>query len=181
MHIRTPLASQPALEHATFESNRDILIIPSTPSQITVKCKDSRGTLLLLQMPREAFRSTYKVSAKVCAPPSNILMSSATARGDFYLEKKVLWCYSRRTDSLFPSFVGFTHAQTPQFARGNVFSNQPSQQQLQEQDKYKAYLKQQVPLQTTSTVLSYGRRVSLLLAAVHPLDILFSRNLASCL
>ncbi|XP_078117223.1 centrosome and spindle pole-associated protein 1-like isoform X3 [Sander vitreus] len=39
---------------------------------------------------------------------------------------------------------GFTHAQTPQFARGNVFSNQPSQQQLQEQDKYKAYLKQQI-------------------------------------
>ncbi|XP_034738938.1 centrosome and spindle pole-associated protein 1-like [Etheostoma cragini] len=39
---------------------------------------------------------------------------------------------------------GYTHAQTPQFARGNVFSNQPSQQQLNEQDKYKAYLKQQI-------------------------------------
>ncbi|KAA8589140.1 hypothetical protein FQN60_010485 [Etheostoma spectabile] len=39
---------------------------------------------------------------------------------------------------------GVTHAQTPQFARGNVFSNQPSQQQLHEQDKYKAYLKQQI-------------------------------------
>ncbi|XP_041653629.1 centrosome and spindle pole associated protein 1-like [Cheilinus undulatus] len=39
---------------------------------------------------------------------------------------------------------GFTHVQTPQFARGNVFANQPSQQQLQEQDKYKAYLKQQI-------------------------------------
>uniref|UniRef100_UPI003AAFF8AA centrosome and spindle pole-associated protein 1-like isoform X2 n=1 Tax=Centroberyx gerrardi TaxID=166262 RepID=UPI003AAFF8AA len=40
--------------------------------------------------------------------------------------------------------VGFTHVQTPQFARGNVFANQPSPQQLQEQDKYKAYLKQQI-------------------------------------
>ncbi|XP_071313549.1 centrosome and spindle pole-associated protein 1-like isoform X2 [Trachinotus anak] len=39
---------------------------------------------------------------------------------------------------------GFTHVQTPQFARGNVFANQPTQHQLQEQDKYKAYLKQQI-------------------------------------
>ncbi|KAM9356849.1 centrosome and spindle pole-associated protein 1-like [Symphorus nematophorus] len=39
---------------------------------------------------------------------------------------------------------GFTHVQTPQFARGNVFASQPTQQQLQEQDKYKAYLKQQI-------------------------------------
>lgn len=40
--------------------------------------------------------------------------------------------------------AGFTCVQTSQFARGNVFANQPSQQQLQQQDKYKAYLKQQV-------------------------------------
>ncbi|KAM9795153.1 centrosome and spindle pole associated protein 1-like [Neosynchiropus ocellatus] len=39
---------------------------------------------------------------------------------------------------------GFTHVQTPQFARGNVFSSRPTQQQLQEQDKYKAELKQQI-------------------------------------
>ncbi|XP_070692820.1 centrosome and spindle pole-associated protein 1-like isoform X2 [Pempheris klunzingeri] len=39
---------------------------------------------------------------------------------------------------------GFTHVQSPQFGRGNVFANQPTQQQLQEQDKYKAYLKQQI-------------------------------------
>uniref|UniRef100_UPI0037E725E6 centrosome and spindle pole-associated protein 1-like n=1 Tax=Semicossyphus pulcher TaxID=241346 RepID=UPI0037E725E6 len=39
---------------------------------------------------------------------------------------------------------GFTHVQTPQFARGNIFANQPTQQQLHEQDKYKAYLKQQI-------------------------------------
>nr|XP_020451196.1 centrosome and spindle pole-associated protein 1-like isoform X2 [Monopterus albus] len=39
---------------------------------------------------------------------------------------------------------GFTHVQTPQFARGNVFANQPTQQQLHEQDKYKACLKQQI-------------------------------------
>lgn len=44
--------------------------------------------------------------------------------------------------------VGFTHVQTPQFARSNVFTNHPSQQQLQEQDKYKSYLKQQVRLHT---------------------------------
>lgn len=47
---------------------------------------------------------------------------------------------------LHASFVGFTHVQTPQFARGNVFASHPTQQQLQEQDKYKAYLKQQVQL-----------------------------------
>ncbi|KAK7919137.1 hypothetical protein WMY93_010421 [Mugilogobius chulae] len=39
---------------------------------------------------------------------------------------------------------GFTHVQTPQFARGCVFSTPPSQQQIQEQDKYKAYLKLQI-------------------------------------
>nr|XP_019942477.1 PREDICTED: centrosome and spindle pole-associated protein 1 [Paralichthys olivaceus] len=39
---------------------------------------------------------------------------------------------------------GFTHVHTPQFARGNVFANQPTQHQLHEQDKYKAYLKQQI-------------------------------------
>ncbi|CAI5639537.1 unnamed protein product [Oreochromis niloticus] len=39
---------------------------------------------------------------------------------------------------------GFTHVQTPQFARGKVFASQPTEQQLQEQDKYKAYLKQQI-------------------------------------
>ncbi|CAJ1057942.1 centrosome and spindle pole associated protein 1-like isoform X1 [Xyrichtys novacula] len=43
-----------------------------------------------------------------------------------------------------PPVIGFAHVQTPLFARGNVFANQPSQQQLQEQDKYKAYLKQQI-------------------------------------
>ncbi|XP_058505755.1 centrosome and spindle pole-associated protein 1-like isoform X2 [Solea solea] len=39
---------------------------------------------------------------------------------------------------------GFTRVQTPQFARGKVFANQPTQQQLQDQDKYKAFLKQQI-------------------------------------
>ncbi|XP_043982146.1 centrosome and spindle pole-associated protein 1-like [Gambusia affinis] len=39
---------------------------------------------------------------------------------------------------------GFTHVQTSQFARGKVFASQPSALQLQEQDKYKAYLKQQI-------------------------------------
>ncbi|XP_075959153.1 centrosome and spindle pole associated protein 1-like isoform X4 [Anarhichas minor] len=39
---------------------------------------------------------------------------------------------------------GFSHAQTPQFARGCVFSNQPTQHQLHEQDKYKASLQQQI-------------------------------------
>ncbi|XP_037318345.2 centrosome and spindle pole-associated protein 1-like isoform X2 [Pungitius pungitius] len=39
---------------------------------------------------------------------------------------------------------GSTRGQTQQFARGSVFSNQPTQQQLHEQDKYKAYLQQQI-------------------------------------
>ncbi|XP_054890621.1 centrosome and spindle pole-associated protein 1-like isoform X1 [Poeciliopsis prolifica] len=39
---------------------------------------------------------------------------------------------------------GFTHVQTSQFARGKVFASQPSEFHLQEQDKYKAYLKQQI-------------------------------------
>uniref|UniRef100_G3Q7V1 Centrosome and spindle pole associated protein 1a n=1 Tax=Gasterosteus aculeatus aculeatus TaxID=481459 RepID=G3Q7V1_GASAC len=42
------------------------------------------------------------------------------------------------------SFEGSAHGQTVQFARGSVFSNQPTQQKLHEQDKYKAYLKQQI-------------------------------------
>ncbi|XP_034453336.1 centrosome and spindle pole-associated protein 1-like isoform X4 [Hippoglossus hippoglossus] len=39
---------------------------------------------------------------------------------------------------------GFTHVQTPQFARGKVFANQPTQHQVHEQDTYKACLKQQI-------------------------------------
>ncbi|XP_061643932.1 centrosome and spindle pole-associated protein 1-like isoform X2 [Phyllopteryx taeniolatus] len=39
---------------------------------------------------------------------------------------------------------GFTHVQTPQFARGSVITNQPTPQQLNEQHKHKAYLKQQI-------------------------------------
>ncbi|XP_026042074.1 centrosome and spindle pole associated protein 1-like isoform X3 [Astatotilapia calliptera] len=51
-----------------------------------------------------------------------------------------------RTEHLDPNerVSGFTHVQTPQFARGKVFASQPTEQQLQEQDKYKAYLKQQI-------------------------------------
>nr|XP_046262553.1 centrosome and spindle pole associated protein 1-like isoform X2 [Scatophagus argus] len=53
---------------------------------------------------------------------------------------------ARQTELPDPSerVSGFTHVQTPQFGRGNVFANHPTQQQLQEQDKYKAYLKQQI-------------------------------------
>ena len=40
--------------------------------------------------------------------------------------------------------LGFAHVQTPTFARGNVFTNEPSAQQVHEQDKYKVYLKEQV-------------------------------------
>ncbi|CAL8328365.1 unnamed protein product [Gadus morhua 'NCC'] len=39
---------------------------------------------------------------------------------------------------------GFAHVQTPTFARGNVFTNEPSAQQVHEQDKYKVYLKEQI-------------------------------------
>lgn len=41
----------------------------------------------------------------------------------------------------------------PQFARGSVFPNQPTQQQLSEQDNYKAYLQQQVLGSDTWSVL----------------------------
>ncbi|CAK6969350.1 centrosome and spindle pole-associated protein 1-like isoform X2 [Scomber scombrus] len=53
---------------------------------------------------------------------------------------------ARRTEHPDPNerVSGFTHVQTPQFARSNVFANQPNLQQLQEQDKYKSYLKQQI-------------------------------------
>ena len=40
--------------------------------------------------------------------------------------------------------IGFAHVQTPTFARGSVFANEPSARQVQEQDKYKVYLKEQV-------------------------------------
>ncbi|KAG7282002.1 hypothetical protein CRUP_020107, partial [Coryphaenoides rupestris] len=39
---------------------------------------------------------------------------------------------------------GFAHVQTPQFARGAVFASEPSAQQLQEKDKYKGDLKEQI-------------------------------------
>ncbi|KAM9553394.1 centrosome and spindle pole-associated protein 1 isoform 2-T2 [Salvelinus alpinus] len=39
---------------------------------------------------------------------------------------------------------GFSFAQTSQFARSNVFSDQPTPQQLQDQDTYKDYLNQQI-------------------------------------
>ncbi|XP_061541621.1 LOW QUALITY PROTEIN: centrosome and spindle pole-associated protein 1-like [Phycodurus eques] len=39
---------------------------------------------------------------------------------------------------------GFTHVQTPQFARGSVITSQPTPQQLNDQHKHKAYLKQQI-------------------------------------
>ncbi|XP_059918118.1 centrosome and spindle pole associated protein 1-like isoform X4 [Gadus macrocephalus] len=39
---------------------------------------------------------------------------------------------------------GFARVQTPTFARGNVFANEPSAQQVHEQDKYKVYLKEQI-------------------------------------
>lgn len=49
---------------------------------------------------------------------------------------------------------GFVETHTPQFARGNVFNQMPSPQQLQEQDQYKAYLKQQV--HTCTAVQKFG-------------------------
>ena len=40
--------------------------------------------------------------------------------------------------------AGFDRVQTPMYARGSVFANQPTPQQLMEKDKYKSFLKQQV-------------------------------------
>uniref|UniRef100_W5MAP9 Centrosome and spindle pole associated protein 1 n=1 Tax=Lepisosteus oculatus TaxID=7918 RepID=W5MAP9_LEPOC len=42
------------------------------------------------------------------------------------------------------SLIGFSFAHTSPFARGNVFAEVPTPQQLHEQDKYKDYLKQQI-------------------------------------
>uniref|UniRef100_A0A096MEV4 Centrosome and spindle pole associated protein 1a n=1 Tax=Poecilia formosa TaxID=48698 RepID=A0A096MEV4_POEFO len=56
-----------------------------------------------------------------------------------------LW--QRKATAAMTTHLGFTHVQTSQFARGKVFASQPSELQLQEQDKYKAYLKQQKILQ----------------------------------
>ncbi|XP_054648876.1 centrosome and spindle pole-associated protein 1-like isoform X2 [Dunckerocampus dactyliophorus] len=50
-------------------------------------------------------------------------------------------CSSPDTNDRLP---GFTHVQTPQFARGTVFPNLTTLQQLHEQDKYKADLKLQI-------------------------------------
>ena len=52
-----------------------------------------------------------------------------------------------------PFLIGFTHVQTPQFARGSVFPSEPSAQQLHEQDKYKGYLKEQVNIQAIGDAL----------------------------
>uniref|UniRef100_A0A9J7ZFJ9 Centrosome and spindle pole associated protein 1b n=1 Tax=Cyprinus carpio carpio TaxID=630221 RepID=A0A9J7ZFJ9_CYPCA len=43
-----------------------------------------------------------------------------------------------------PERPGFVETHTPQFARGNVFNQNLSPQQLLEQDQYKAYLRQQI-------------------------------------
>ncbi|KAM9553395.1 centrosome and spindle pole-associated protein 1 isoform 3-T3 [Salvelinus alpinus] len=42
------------------------------------------------------------------------------------------------------NLISFSFAQTSQFARSNVFSDQPTPQQLQDQDTYKDYLNQQI-------------------------------------
>lgn len=60
------------------------------------------------------------------------------------IQKQQHWDWYVYFERSVSCFVGFTHVQTPQFARGKVFASQPTEQQLQEQDKYKAYLKQQV-------------------------------------
>ncbi|XP_028316063.1 centrosome and spindle pole-associated protein 1-like isoform X3 [Gouania willdenowi] len=53
---------------------------------------------------------------------------------------------AHRVEHLDPNerVFGFTHVQNSQFARRNVFSSQRTEQQVQEQDKYKACLKQQI-------------------------------------
>ncbi|XP_054890622.1 centrosome and spindle pole associated protein 1-like isoform X2 [Poeciliopsis prolifica] len=53
---------------------------------------------------------------------------------------------------------GFTHVQTSQFARGKVFASQPSEFHLQEQDKYKAYLKQQMHREPSPPIPTLQRK-----------------------
>ncbi len=52
-------------------------------------------------------------------------------------------------------FEGFVETHAPQFARGNVFNQMLSPQQLLEQDQYKSYLKHQVHACTTDQGLSF--------------------------
>lgn len=68
--------------------------------------------------------------------------------------------------------------QTPQFARGNVFANQPTEQQVQEQDKYKAFLKQQVPVWTAGGIFT-GRVFTLESHCL--LDNAFCSSLSACI
>lgn len=60
--------------------------------------------------------------------------------------RSLLMMQAQDGDTWSVCFAGFALVQTPQFARGNVFTDPPPQQKLQEQDQYKSFLKQQVAL-----------------------------------
>ncbi|XP_061582397.1 centrosome and spindle pole-associated protein 1-like isoform X3 [Cololabis saira] len=94
--------------------------------------KDSSGNLFadLNQM--------HKLNEEAYSKPEQWLRRAREAR---QAEPLVPECSNHDTADRLP---GFTHVQTPQFPRCNVFANHPNKQRLQEQDKYKAYLKQQI-------------------------------------
>ncbi|XP_010779395.1 centrosome and spindle pole-associated protein 1 isoform X2 [Notothenia coriiceps] len=102
--------------------------------------RDCTGNLIadLNQMHKlneEAYMNPEQWQRRATAPRAELPDPSERVSGT------VAECSSHdSSDRLF----GFTPVATPQFARGSVFSNQPSQQQLHEQDQYKAYLKQQI-------------------------------------
>ncbi|KAM6924017.1 centrosome and spindle pole associated protein 1-like [Xenentodon cancila] len=101
--------------------------------------KDSSGNLFadLNQM--------HKLNEEAYSKPEQWLMRTKNAhQAEELVSERSNHDTGDRYIFLFSSFEGFTHVQTPQFPRCNVFSNQPNKQQLQEQDKYKAYLKQQI-------------------------------------
>ncbi|XP_056457021.1 centrosome and spindle pole-associated protein 1-like isoform X4 [Gadus chalcogrammus] len=91
--------------------------------------RDSTGNLLtdLHQMHKlneEAYIRPEQRARRAPAPPAALPLADQPAASD--------------------RVSGFAHVQTPTFARGNVFTNEPSAQQVHEQDKYKVYLKEQI-------------------------------------
>ncbi|KAJ8395946.1 hypothetical protein AAFF_G00026540 [Aldrovandia affinis] len=95
--------------------------------------RDNQGNLIsdLNQMHKtneEAYLNPLSRDKR--APASNGRKESSPIMGD------------RTPSSLRVS--GFTYGQTSPFARGRVFADVPSSQQLQQQDKYKDYLRQQI-------------------------------------
>lgn len=97
--------------------------------------RDSTGNLIadLNQM--------HKLNEEACSRPER---RAAPRRPDPDPNDRVNGNVSVCSEEPNDRFNGFTHFHTPQFARGSVFSSPPTQQKLQEQGKYNAFLKLQI-------------------------------------